>query len=120
MEEIQYGKQRWNFSDVKSEIAEFLELYEKRPIKNNQGGMTSTHLFWTWYVCRKLNPESIIESGVFKGQGTWLFRQACPNAKIFSIDPCLEVRTYIDTEVRYFTEDFNLIEWNQYLNPQNT
>ena len=82
--------------------------------------MLSTHLFWTWYVVRKLKPENIIESGVFKGQGTWLFKQACPEAKIFSVDPVLEQREYIDDTAVYFTEDFSMINWTEYLDPKDT
>ena len=120
MDELYYGTQFWDFEDVKTCIKDFLDLYETRPIKNNVGGMTSTHLFWTWYTTKKLNPKFIIESGIYKGQGTWLFRQACPEANIFSIDPVLENRVYIDNEVTYFTEDFSKILWNKYVNPDET
>ena len=112
---LNYGKQLWDFKDVNSTIDEFMELYENRPVVNNAGGMASTHLFWTWYVAKKIHPENIIESGVFKGQGTWIFRQACPNANIFSIDPFLKQRKYIDKDTMYFTEDFSMIEWEKYL-----
>ncbi len=118
--ELNYGKQQWDFKDVNDEIDEFMELYKKRPIISNRGGMLSTHSFWTWYVFRKINPKNIIESGVFKGQGTWLFRQACPDANIFSIDPVLEKREYIDKDVTYFTEDFGLIDWDKYLDTKDT
>lgn len=120
MDELYYGIQPWDFEDVKTDIKDFLKLYENRPIKNNLGGMTSTHLFWTWYVTKKLNPKYIIESGVYKGQGTWMFRQVCPKAQIFSIDPVLESRVYIDDTVTYFTEDFSTILWNKYLKPEET
>ena len=120
MEQLNYGEQKWNFDDVKGCIDEFLNLYEKRPVLDNLGGMTSTHLFWAWYVSRKLQPKYIIESGVFKGQGTWLFRQACPEAKIFSIDPILTQRVYIDEQVTYFLEDFSKIQWDNYLDPKVT
>lgn len=120
MNDLYYGKQLWNFEDVDSLIDEFMELYNNRPIKNNRGGMLSTHCFLTWYVIKKLRPRYIIESGVFKGQGTWLFRQALPETKIFSIDPALEKREYIDEEVVYFSEDFSMIDWEKYLDPNDT
>lgn len=118
--ELNYGKQLWDFKDVNNLIDEFMELYEERPIISNRGGMLSTHLFWAWYVVKKLNPKNIIESGVFKGQGTWIFRQACSESNIFSIDPVLEKREYIDKDVTYFTEDFGLIDWSKYLDPKDT
>lgn len=97
-----------------------MDIYSKRPITNNEGGMLSTHLFWTWYVVKKLKPVNIIESGVYKGQGTWLFRQAHPNIRIFSIDPTLSARVYIDEKATYFSEDFSMIDWKEYLDPQET
>lgn len=69
---------------------------------------------------KKLNPKNIIESGVWKGLGTWIMRQACPDARIFSIDPILENRVYIDNNATYFTEDFSKIEWGGYLEPKET
>lgn len=111
MEELNIGIQLWDYMDVGSLMDEFLLLYSQRPIKNNKGGMLSTHLFWTWYVLKKLNPKYIIESGVFKGQGTWIMSEACPEAKIFSIDPMLSKREYINEKVTYFSEDFSLIDW---------
>lgn len=118
--ELNYGKQLWDFEDVNELLEEFIELYRKRPITNNIGGMLSTHLFWTWYVLKKINPKNIIESGIFKGQGTWCLRHACPEANIFSIDPILEKREYIDENVTYFTEDFGLIDWDKYLEAKDT
>lgn len=121
MRDTQYiGNQLWNFDDVKGCVEEFLKIYEKRPIKNNIGGMTSTHLFWTWYISKKINPQYIIESGVFKGQGTWIFQVACPKAKIYSIDPVLEQRVYIGNGVTYYSQDFSSIDWSDILNPKET
>ena len=119
-EKLYWGNQQWDFTDVKNCIEEFLQIYDKRPIYNNLGGMTSTHLFWTWYVLKKINPKYIIESGVFKGQGTWIFQIACPKAKIYSIDPNLGQRVYISEKVKYYTQDFVNIDWNNILNPKET
>lgn len=114
------GIQKFDFKKIEVIVEEFLKVYSERPIKNNKGGMLSTHMFWTWYVLRQLSPEYIIESGVFKGQGTWIIRQACPKAKVFSIDPILEKREYISEEVTYFSDDFSSINWSEYVDPEKT
>lgn len=63
-------------------------------------------------VCiKKIKPQNVIESGVFKGQGTWLISRTLPDAKIFSIDLVLSKRIYIDERTTYFSNDFNLIDW---------
>ena len=112
---LYYGKQSWDFSDVKESIPQFLDLYKKRPIKNNRCGMRTPHLFWTWYAVRKLKPKNIIESGILGGQGTWLFRSALPDVNLFSIDPVLDQRVYVDKKAKYYDVDFSTIDWNSEL-----
>jgi hypothetical protein len=105
---------------IKEYIAEFLELYDKRPIFKNDGGMKSHHCFWVWYFLRKLQPEVVIESGIWMGQSTWLIEQACPNSRIISIDPNLHYRSYISSRAEYTTTDFNKLNWKQILNNKTT
>ena len=45
------------------------------------------HQFGLWCIMRFLKPKHIIESGVFRGLGTWIMRQAAPSAQIIVIDP---------------------------------
>ncbi|MDE6052400.1 MAG: hypothetical protein K2G55_01270 [Lachnospiraceae bacterium] len=107
-----YGDNIWALENIEREIEEFKEIYDNRPIIDNRGGMSSTHLFWSWYAMKTLKPQYIIESGVWKGQGTWLFEKACPNAQIFSIDINLNHREYISERVKYFSIDFSCIDWS--------
>lgn len=94
-------------------IDEFHELYQTRPIKDNNGGMKSGHMFPAWFVVKTLQPKYIIESGVWKGLGTWFFEKASPNSKIFSIDPNPNFRVYTSQNVEYRTTDFTLQPWNE-------
>ena len=75
-----------NIASFKEELDEFHQLYADRPIANNEGGMKSPHLFATFHTLRKLRPLLIIESGVWKGQGTWLMKKALPEVNILSFD----------------------------------
>ena len=119
MDLVQIGKTEWTRSDQKESLSEFSELYKKRPIKDNSGGMLSAHMFHVWFVAKWLNLPRIIESGIWKGQSTWLLEQACPNAKILSIDPSLHFREYISPSpnVQYTNIDFT--EW-ELPDPKNT
>ena len=65
-------------------LEEFRTIYEKRPIKNNNGGMLSTHMFYVWVTAKALKPKLIVDSGTYKGQSAWLLKEACPNSKIIS------------------------------------
>ncbi len=93
------------------DLLEFIDVHAKRPILDNQYGMKAPHLFWTWYIFKTLQPKFIIESGIYKGLGTWIMRQACPEAKMFCIDIDLSHREYIDENAVYFDTDFNNIFW---------
>jgi hypothetical protein len=106
--------------NIKNYITEFLELYDKKPISNNAGGMKSHHCFWLWYFLKKVQPEVVIESGIWKGQSTWLIEQTCPNAHIISIDPRLEWREYISSRAEYTTVDFNNHNWKELLGNKKT
>ena len=70
----------------------FEKLYEQRPIKNNIHGMRFQHMFATYFILKKLKPSFVIESGVFRGQSTWLIENTLPQANILSIDIDLSQR----------------------------
>ena len=93
-------------------IAEFLERYRDRPIKDNRGGMGINHSFALYYALKKLSPDSVIESGVYKGQSTWIIEQALPQAEIYCIDPSPNQRVYTSKRAHYFTDDFAGLDWS--------
>lgn len=110
---VSIGIPPWEADDPVQALDDFLAIHERRPFHDNQGGMGLPHLFATWYMVRKLNPPVIIESGIWKGFGTWLLEQACPEARIISIDPFLSKRIYISPRVTYHAIDFSEIDWSQ-------
>lgn len=107
------GKVDWNNSDLVNYLPQFYELYEQRPIEDNNGGMMSSHLFPMYFLLKKLNPKVIIESGVYKGQGTWFFNKILPQAKIFSIDINPHVRQLDINGVEYFDKDVFEYDWKK-------
>jgi len=96
-----------------NEIKEFYELYKDRPIKDNFGGMLSPHLFNTWYALKTLKPKLVIESGVWKGLGTWVIRKAVPDSKVISIDIDFSRLAYKDQNVTYLDKDIKIYDWNK-------
>lgn len=100
-------------SEMHKSLPEFLKLYEKRPLKENEGGMRVEHSFALWYILRKLRPRTVIESGARFGHSTWLIKQAVPGAKIYSIDPgppknrLRGVEYYVGSTFK----DFSKIDW---------
>ncbi len=106
------GKVEWTNADLKKQLKPFLDVYKNRPLANNAGGMLSPHNFYVWFLLKRLRPESVIESGVWKGQSTWLIEQAVPRARIYSIDPVLERIEYRSKNAEYFSEDFTRLDWS--------
>mgnify|MGYP000844833283 FL=1 len=96
----------WQIGEYIKELKIFKEIYKQRPIKFNNHGMMFPHMFATYFILKKINPSFIIESGVFKGQSTWLIEKTIPNAKILSIDIDLSQREYISKKVEYSDKDF--------------
>jgi len=99
-----------NYNDIREAIPQFMEVYETRPLRGtNRGGMMLPHLFATWYMIRQLAPKTVVESGVFKGLGTWLIEQVCDN--VHSIDIKLSQREYISRNVKYYDTDFTTLDF---------
>ncbi len=98
--------------DLVNLLEEFKTIYLKRPIKNNQGGMQSIHMFYVWVTAKKLNPKLIVESGTYKGQSAWLLKEACPNAQIISFDPETKFREISCDGVYYESCDFSEYDWS--------
>ena len=96
----------WEEKEIFEEIEIFKKIYENRPIKNNIHGMRFQHMFATYFILKKVRPSFVIESGVFKGQSTWLIENTLPNSKILSIDIDLSQRIYISKKATYSDIDF--------------
>jgi hypothetical protein len=64
-------------------------------------------MFAVWFMLRKLSPDLVVESGIWKGQGTWLIEAACPAARLISIDINLARRVYISRKAEYSNKDFS-------------
>lgn len=109
---VSIGTVPWTRQEMIQAIPEFLKIYNKRPIRNNEGGMRSPHLFPTWFLIKKLKPKYIIESGVWKGQGTYFIEQAAPKATIFCLDPNLSRLVYKSKRSVYSTLDFSKQDWS--------
>lgn len=100
--------QDWLLSpkDLSGMIAEFLDVFVQRPIQDNQGGVNSVGAFSLWYFLKRHQPDLVIESGVWKGQTTWLIEQCLPDAKIICFDPNRKIREYESPNAEYPKGDF--------------
>lgn len=67
-------------------LDDFLRLYPLRPLADNKGGSGLNDALWLYLLARSLAPDVVVESGTWRGQSSWLLRQACPAAEIWSFD----------------------------------
>jgi len=96
--------------DFLAHLDEFEALYKERPVKGNFGGTHSPHLFYLWYMLKKLQPSVVIESGIWRGQSTWLIEQAVPDAVIHSFDIRHDLIEYHGKNVNYYNHDVTQCE----------
>jgi hypothetical protein len=106
---------RFKKEEILNYLDEFYSIYSDRPIIDNSGGMKSSHLFPLFFYLKKMKPKLIIESGVYKGQGTWMMRKCCPESKIISIDLDLTQIIYKDDKTMYHNRDISEIDLKVYL-----
>lgn len=121
MKPVKIGNPPWTRLELKNSLEEFSNIYKERPIKDNQGGMKSVHLFYIWFLLKKLQPTYVIESGVLHGQGTWVIDQVLPKVHILCLDPRqpLSKIIYKSKNAEYIQKDFLQIRWNSEI-PKDT
>jgi hypothetical protein len=94
-------------------VEDFLGLYPQRPVRSNTSGSGFHNCFWLYLTLQHLDPELIVESGVWKGQTSWLFHRACPEATIHSFDINLRHLTYKTDAIRFHEMDWRDFDFDR-------
>lgn len=84
----------------------FYDLAPRSPVTAKKGGNGFNGSLQIFALASLLQPKVVIESGVFRGQTTWVLRQACPSASIFCFDVDLSNLVYKDREAIYSEADW--------------
>jgi len=119
------GAPPWQPSSLAENLDDFVSsIYLKRPGNGNAGGGSLFQYYALYSMIKALRPKHIIESGAFKGVGTWFLRQAAgPNVQLVVVSP-ENPSIYRDPAGRYFTgkdfQDFAKIDWCSVLDPAET
>lgn len=100
---------RWSNEQILKFLNKFIKLEKLKPIKNNKYGVKFPHMFGLYFFLKKIKPKFVVESGIYKGQTTWLIEKTLPKAKVLSIDINLKSRSYISKSrnVKYSDLDFS-------------
>lgn len=120
MNNFKIGKEKilYDRDNIEESLTEFKNIYESRPIVDNSGGMTSAHLFNTWHALKQLKPKLVIESGVWKGLGTWIIEKALPHSAIVSLDIDFSNIKFKSDNSTYLNKDIRLVDWGALLSEQ--
>ncbi len=105
--------------DVRALVGEFWDLIPRAPVRQRRGGSGFNGALQLFVLMRALEPDHVIESGVFRGLTTWVIRQARPDARIFCRDPDLSGLQYRDPGATYCTQDWSTADWSA-LDPART
>lgn len=111
MLKTEIGAPPWSDNDIRAAYSEFKKVYAARPIADNAGGMKAPHALGCWFMLKSLRPKVIIESGVWKGQGTWLIEQACPDAEVVCLDISFNNLEYRSAGATYIEKDFSVVDF---------
>lgn len=57
-----------------SDLKEFFNGYRQNPARDGIGATRYNSLLWLFTFCRYLNPEVVVESGVYIGRSLWTLR----------------------------------------------
>ncbi len=87
-------------------VTEFRNSFLQTPFGENSGGANFNTALILFATARILNPQIIVESGVFRGVSTYFLRLACPNAEIISYDVNLNNLTIKIDNVNYYESDW--------------
>ncbi len=91
---------------ARAAVPAFFALFDERVVRDNEGGSGFNDSLWLYVLARVFAPRAIVESGVHKGHGTWVMRQACPLAAIHCFDIDLSKLLYRDEMAQYFDRDW--------------
>ena len=71
---------------IKKYKEEFDKIYINRPDKKGVGSSRYTNCFWLYAIVKELDLTLIVESGTWKGQSSWIMRQADGTVPIMCFD----------------------------------
>lgn len=91
------------------DLIRFIELNRKNPVTSEKGVTNDNTLLWLYALTKFIEPEIVVESGVYHGKSLWLLRQAAPNATIYAFDINLKNLKFRDNSIKFYENDWSTI-----------
>jgi hypothetical protein len=96
-----------NAEIVRKAAAEFIDSVGQCPIEQASGGCGFNGGVLLFCISRLLQPETVIESGLFRGYTTWVLRRAAPDARMFCFDVTFRELRHRDPKAIYVEQDWD-------------
>lgn len=93
-----------------SDLEEFTNGYRQNPARDGIGATRYNSLLWLFTFCRCLNPEVVVESGVYIGRSLWTLRKAAPDAKLYAFDINFKPLKFKDASIEYIETDWSQVD----------
>lgn len=97
----------WDQENIFRAVADFDQLMRAPPFRQTMGGAGYVNGLLLFTTTRRLSPDYIVESGVFRGFSTWVLRNAAPKAEIHSFDIDFSHLDFKDSRTRYYNHDWS-------------
>jgi len=81
------------------------EIIRTRPDKSNFGGSAPWKLNHLYKICKEINPTTIIESGTWRGNSLWLFRNLNKEINLHSYEINYSTLMWEDNTITYHNYD---------------
>jgi hypothetical protein len=88
-------------------VREFWDLVLLSPVRQRHGGAGFNGALQLFCLARAVDPDVIVESGVFRGFTTWVLRRAVPRARLLCFDPAPRLQ-YRNEDAFYSRRDWSL------------
>jgi len=93
---------------IDSDVEDFFRLLKSNPARNYQSGSTSDRQnLWLHLLTTQLEPETVVESGVFVGKSLYTLREAAPDASLHAFDIDLGGLKFQDESISYHEYDWS-------------
>lgn len=93
---------------VSSDVKNFFESLKSNPARNHRRGATGDRRnLWLYLLAAQLEPETVVESGVWVGRSLFALREAAPSASLHAFDINLGRLVFQDESIEYHEYDWS-------------
>lgn len=89
----------------------FKEAHATRPDQKDIGSSGYSRLKHLWTICKELQPTRIIESGSWKGNSSYIFFHACPEAQLVCHDINFSNLKWRHPNIKYIEADIETMPY---------